>query len=68
MPKLTSTQRSRLPKQDFAVRSKAPGPAIPDAAHAKAAIGLAAMHGDADAEEKARALSKRKGLIRSVND
>lgn len=36
-------QRRALPKSDFAVPSKAPGPGsfpIPDANHAKAAIGL----------------------------
>lgn len=47
MARLTMAQRRRLPKSAFAVPSKAPGPGsypIPDAAHKRAAAGLAAMH------------------------
>lgn len=47
MSRLTMAQRRALPKSDFAVPSKAPGPGsypINDAAHARAASGLAAMH------------------------
>jgi len=47
MAKLTMAERRRLPKSDFAVPSKAPGPGsfpIPDAAHARAAQGLSHMH------------------------
>ena len=47
MAKLTMADRRALPKSDFAVPSKAPGPGsypIPDAAHAAAASGLAHMH------------------------
>lgn len=43
MAKLTSAARQALPKSAFLVPSKAPGPGsfpVPDAAHAKAAIGL----------------------------
>lgn len=48
MAKLTMAERKRLPKSDFAVPSKAPGAGsypMPDAAHARVAKGLAAMHG-----------------------
>jgi hypothetical protein len=43
MAKLSMAQRRALPKSDFLVPSKAPGPGsypVPDAGHAKAAIGL----------------------------
>lgn len=45
MAKLSMAQRKALPKSDFAVPSKAPGPGsypINDAAHAKAAKSMAA--------------------------
>jgi len=48
MAKLTMAQRRALPKSDFAVPSKAPGPGsypMPDKKHADVAQGLAAMHG-----------------------
>ena len=48
MAKLTMAERKRLPKSDFAVPSKAPGPGsypMPDKKHAAVAKGLAAMHG-----------------------
>lgn len=48
MSKLSMSQRRALPKSDFAVPSKAPGPGsypIPDKAHEVAAKGLAGMHG-----------------------
>ena len=47
MAKLTMAQRRKLPKSDFAVPSKAPGPGsypINDAKHAAVAKGFAAMH------------------------
>jgi len=43
MARLTAAQRRALPKSAFLVPSKAPGPGsypVPDAAHARAAIGL----------------------------
>ena len=46
--KLTMAARRALPKSDFAVPSKAPGPGsypMPDKQHAVVAKGLAAMHG-----------------------
>lgn len=48
MAKLSMAQRKALPKSDFAVPSKAPGPGsypMPDKEHAVVAKGLAAMHG-----------------------
>ena len=48
MARLTMAQRRALPKSAFAVPSKAPGAGsypMPDAAHARAAVGLATMHG-----------------------
>ena len=47
MAKLTMAERRALPKSDFAVPSKAPGPGsypMPDKQHAAVAKGLAAMH------------------------
>ena len=47
MAKLTMAERKRLPKSDFAVPSKAPGPGSypePDEEHARVAKGLAGMH------------------------
>lgn len=47
MAKLSMAQRRALPKSDFAVPSKAPGPGsypIPDASHAVAAKRLAGFH------------------------
>lgn len=41
MARLTAAQRKALPKSDFAVPSKAPGPGsypMPDKAHARAAL------------------------------
>lgn len=65
MARLTMAQRRALPKSDFAVPSKAPGPGsypINDASHARAAAGLAAMHhGPVKAVEKK---SVQKGFSR----
>jgi hypothetical protein len=61
MAKLTAQQRRNLPKSEFAVPSKAPGPGsypIPDAAHARVAKGLAAMHGGPAKAVAAKAKSK----------
>jgi hypothetical protein len=47
MAKLSMAERKKLPKSDFAVPSKAPGPGSypePDKKHAQIAKGLAAMH------------------------
>ena len=47
MARLTMAERRALPKSDFAVPSKAPGPGsypIPDAGHAHSAQGLSHFH------------------------
>ncbi|HSV90950.1 MAG TPA: hypothetical protein VLH80_07605 [Nitrospiraceae bacterium] len=62
MAKLTPTARSKLSRSTFAVPSKAPGPGsypIPDANHAKVAIGLASMHHSSKLPQ-IRAAAKRK--------
>ena len=61
MAKLTMPQRRALPKSDFAVPSKAPGPGsypIPDQSHANAAAGLAGMHNGPKAAVKKKAKAK----------
>lgn len=61
MARLTAQQRRNLPKSDFAVPSKAPGPGsypMPDAEHARVAKGLAAMHGGPVAAVAAKAKKK----------
>lgn len=61
MAKLTMAQRRALPKSDFAVPSKAPGPGsypMPDKQHAAVAQGLAKMHGGPVAKVKAKARNK----------
>jgi hypothetical protein len=58
MAKLTSAQRKRIPKSEFAVPSKAPGSGsypMPDKKHAKVAIGLAEMHGGPVSAVRAKA-------------
>lgn len=47
MARLSAAARRALPKSDFLVPSKAPGPGsypVPDKAHEKAAVGLGEMH------------------------
>ena len=47
MAVLSAADRKALPKSSFLVPSKAPGPGsypVPDAAHRRAAVGLAGMH------------------------
>jgi hypothetical protein len=61
MAKLSMAERRKLPKSDFAVPSKAPGPGsypINDAKHARIAQGLAAMHGGPVKAVEAKAKSK----------
>lgn len=61
MAKLSMAQRKALPKSDFAVPSKAPGPGsypIPDKQHAAVAKGLAGMHGGPKAAVAKKAKSK----------
>ena len=70
MAKLTTAQRKALPKSDFAVPSKAPGPGsypMPDAAHAKNAKARASQFAGPSVKKKVDAkankkLSKNKGM------
>ena len=66
---LTAGERADLPKKDFAVGAKSsntgkPAYPIPDAQHARSALGFAKMHGDsADyAKVKAKVDKKFPGL------
>lgn len=55
MARLTAAERRALPKSDFAVPSKAPGPGsypIPDKKHAAVAKGEAAKHASPAVEAK----------------
>lgn len=62
---LSAKTRSALPKDAFAVPSKAPGSGsypMPDKLHARVAMGLAAMHNDshkAAIDAKAKAILKK---------
>jgi len=68
MARLTMQQRRALPRSDFAVPSKAPGPGsypLNDRAHAIAAVGLSALHNSksrrtVDAKAKKVLRQKRK--------
>lgn len=63
MAKLTSKGRKSLPKSDFAVPSKAPGPGsypINDKAHARAALRL---EGNAPASERPAITAKAKKML-----
>ena len=58
---LSMAERKKLPKSDFLVPSKAPGPGsypVPDKKHAIIAEGLAGMHGGPEA--KAKHVAKKK--------
>lgn len=63
MARLTAAQRKALPKKDFAVPSKAPGPGsypMPDKAHEIAAKGLVAKFGSPSAKAKVASKAKAK--------
>ncbi len=65
MAKLSMAQRKALPKSDFAVPSKAPGPGsypIPDATHAKAAAGRAGEYGTSAVKAAVKKKTKAKGF------
>jgi hypothetical protein len=69
MARLTAADRRALPKSDFAVPSKAPGPGsypIPDREHAGIAKGMAAQHASPAVAAKVDAKANRK-LGRSKN-
>lgn len=65
MAKLSMAQRRALPKSDFLVPSRAPGPGsypVPDKAHERAAVGLAGMHhGKSGASKIRHELEAKKG-------
>lgn len=59
MAVLTTKQRKALPKSDFAIPEKAPGPGsypLPDKSHGEIALGMVGAHGTP--EEKARVRAK----------
>lgn len=63
MAKLSMAQRKTLPKKDFAVPSKAPGPGsypIPDAAHAKNAKSRVSQFGSPSMKKKVDAKANNK--------
>ena len=63
MAKLTTAQRKALPKSDFAVPSKAPGPGsypMPDASHAKNAKSRASQFGSTKVKKKVDKMANRK--------
>jgi hypothetical protein len=65
MAKLSMAQRRALPKSDFLVPSKAPGPGsypVPDQGHKEAAVGLAGMHHHPGIQAAARSRHPTKGL------
>lgn len=64
MAQLTAQMRRELPKSKFLVPSKAPGPGsypVPDKAHERAAIGLAAMHHGHAAGERIKTKLRARG-------
>lgn len=74
MPRLTAAQRRALPKSDFLVPSKAPGPGsfpVPDAAHRRAVPGLAGRSAKAGniSQGKAKSLGQQaKGLAGALRE
>lgn len=65
MARLTAAARAALPKSDFAVPSKAPGPGsypIPDAGHAQAAKGFAKRFGGSKVQAAVSKKAASKGF------
>jgi len=68
MARLTGKQRERLPTKSFALPGKGTGSQgkgpgsypIPDASHARDALGRVSQHGTAEEKKKVRAAVKRK--------
>lgn len=57
MGRLTFRGRDRLPRSEFAIPERAPGPGsypIPDAAHARNALARVAQHGSASDQQRVR--------------
>lgn len=66
MSRLSAAQRRRLPRSDFAIPERAPGPGsypVPDEEHAHAALGEVEAHGSATDKRRVRAkVRKRFGI------
>jgi len=63
MAELSSEQRARLPRSDFAIPEKAPGSGsypIPDEDHARDALGRVEQHGTPEEKRRVVAAVKRK--------
>jgi hypothetical protein len=63
MADLSTKKRKQLPKSDFAIPSKAPGPGsypIPDLAHARNALARVAQHGTPAEQKQVKAAVYRK--------
>ncbi|HXW78996.1 MAG TPA: hypothetical protein VEJ84_05830 [Acidimicrobiales bacterium] len=63
MAELSSEQRARLPRSDFAIPEKAPGSGsypIPDEAHARDALGRVEQYGTPEEKRRVVAAVKRK--------
>lgn len=63
MSELTTKRRKKLPKSDFAIPEKAPGPGsypIPDIDHARNALSRVAQHGSPTEKKRVRAAVFRK--------
>lgn len=70
MAKLSTAERKALPKSDFAVPSKAPGPGSypePDAGHAKAAMGRVSQFGSASDKKAVRKKAESKFGMQKVS-
>ena len=65
MARLTAAARRALPKSDFAVPSKAPGPGSypePDKAHATDAAAMASRYGSAKVKTAVKKKARAKGF------
>lgn len=63
MARLTTRQRQRLPRRQFALPEKAPGPGsypIPDRAHARNALARVAQHGTPAEQARVKAAVQRR--------
>jgi hypothetical protein len=63
MAELSEGQRAHVPRSDFAIPEKAPGPGsypIPDEDHARDALSRVEENGDADEKARVRAAVKAK--------
>ena len=63
MAELSSVRRARLPRSEFAIPSKAPGPGsypLPDEDHARDALARVSEHGTDEEQAEVRAAVKRR--------